>query len=73
MLLLLAPREGRLVATPLETKHYERPEACAKTCLGYPATVCYSFNYDYSSQGSCELLSHVEGNTAKLRKVWEIT
>ncbi|KAI0241220.1 hypothetical protein LSAT2_032838 [Lamellibrachia satsuma] len=63
-----APREGRLVSTPVKTTHYLYAQACARECLTLPASVCLSFNYDYSSDGICELMGHVEGHRVYIRE-----
>ena len=70
---LLAPREGRLVATPVETARYQYAAACARHCLSLPNTVCRSFNYDYDydsdTAGVCELMDRVEERTIHVRQV----
>ena len=60
---------GRLVATPLKTVKYQYAEACARDCLSYPATVCLAYNYDYGSDGVCQLLREIEGHTTHVRQV----
>ena len=64
-----AAREGRLAVTPWKTEHYLYAERCAQECLALPITVCLSFNYDYGSDGMCELLDHIEGHTTHVRRV----
>ena len=70
---LLAPREGRLVAPPVETTRYQFAAACARHCLSLPDTVCRSFNYNYdydsATAGVCELMNRVEERTIHVRQV----
>ncbi|KAK2165039.1 hypothetical protein NP493_1368g00012 [Ridgeia piscesae] len=67
-----APREGRLVAPPVETTRYQFAAACARHCLSLPDTVCRSFNYDYdydsATAGVCELMNRVEERTIHVRQ-----
>ncbi|CAH1258771.1 JAG1 [Branchiostoma lanceolatum] len=53
-------KKGRLNSRPHQTNRFVIPEDCAKLCLTFPTTKCLSFNYDYGSTGTCEILEELE-------------
>ena len=72
MTLFTELRTGRLVGRNLVSATYpftKSPGDCAKLCIALPTTKCASFNYDFSTEGTCELLEGIEGPTFKLTNV----
>ncbi|XP_070573744.1 uncharacterized protein [Ptychodera flava] len=57
-------RKGRLGLSPYEIASYSRVTDCAAHCLKIPPTRCLSFNYDFGTSGTCEILSGIEGSAA---------
>ncbi|CAH1802680.1 unnamed protein product [Owenia fusiformis] len=67
-------RLGKLIAKakhpvkPHIVSSWSTPRGCAKECMKYSSAKCTSFNYDFGTSGTCELLEFVEGNQAELHE-----
>ena len=67
--LISVAREGKVISKPIKILSFSSPQPCARECLAYSTTKCQSFNYDYESAGTCELLEEIEGHGVELHKV----
>ncbi|XP_070573748.1 uncharacterized protein [Ptychodera flava] len=61
-------RLGRLILSPFEVASYSRVSDCASHCLNVISTTCLSFNYDFGTSGTCEILLGIEGSAAELHE-----
>ncbi|XP_064646638.1 uncharacterized protein LOC135499666 isoform X2 [Lineus longissimus] len=64
------PVVGRLTGVRVTKKNVQVHSAnqCARHCLKFVPQKCMSFNYDYGSNGTCELLEGIESIDNKLTK-----
>lgn len=63
-------RAGRLIGAVFHRESgMITPGACAQKCLNYDNNKCLSFNYDFSTETTCELLEAIEGFNFMVAKV----